>query len=59
MLSLTDRPARLCDGLNRREWMRVGGLSALGLSLPQLMNRALASESAGAVAPSPTRRAKA
>lgn len=25
------------DGLNRREWLRVGGLSAIGLSLPQLL----------------------
>src|SRR3974377_2070691 len=28
---------RLCDGLTRREWLRVGGLSALGLSLPSLL----------------------
>src|SRR5262245_16266803 len=26
-----------CDGLSRRELLRVGGLSALGLSLPQLL----------------------
>src|SRR5512145_2498348 len=25
-----------CDGLSRREMLRVGGLSALGLSMPQL-----------------------
>ncbi len=36
MLSLRARGARLCDGISRREWLRVGGLSALGLSLPQL-----------------------
>ena len=34
MFSLEDRPVRLCDGINRREWLRVGGLSVLGLSLP-------------------------
>ncbi len=37
MFSLHDRPARLCDGISRREWLRVGGLSALGLSLPTLL----------------------
>ena len=37
MLSLHDRPARLCDGISRRELLRVGGLSVLGLSLPDLM----------------------
>ena len=31
------RGATLCDGLSRREWLRVGGLSALGLGLPELM----------------------
>lgn len=28
---------RLCDGLNRRDALHVGGLGALGLSLPQLL----------------------
>jgi hypothetical protein len=37
MFSLHDRPARLCDGISRREWLRVGGLGALGLSLPTLL----------------------
>jgi hypothetical protein len=40
MFSLHDRPARLCDGLSRRELLRVGGLSALGLSLPGLLQAA-------------------
>ena len=30
--------AKLCDGFSRREWMRIGGLSAMGLGLPQLMH---------------------
>jgi hypothetical protein len=30
-------PPRLCDGLTRREILRVGGLSAFGLSLPELL----------------------
>jgi hypothetical protein len=37
MLSIPATGARLCDGLTRREWLRVGGLSAFGLSLPQLL----------------------
>ncbi|MBS0266229.1 MAG: DUF1501 domain-containing protein [Planctomycetes bacterium] len=36
MFTIEDRPARLCDGVSRREWLRIGGLSLLGLSLPQL-----------------------
>ena len=37
MLTLPDIHTRMCDGLRRREAMRIGGLSALGLSLPQLI----------------------
>jgi hypothetical protein len=37
MFGLFDKGTRLCDGLTRREWMRAGGLSALGLSLPALV----------------------
>ncbi len=39
MLVLHDRPTRLCDQISRRELLRVGGLSALGLSLPALRAR--------------------
>ena len=47
MLSLLAPTAsRLCDGLSRREVLRVGGLSALGLSLPDLL-QARASEKPG------------
>ena len=31
------RPSRPGSALSRREWLRVGGLSALGLSLPSLL----------------------
>jgi hypothetical protein len=34
---ILDRGSRLCDGLTRREWLRVGGLGAFGLSLPALL----------------------
>src|SRR5690349_9679716 len=37
MFSIHDQPATLCDGITRRELLRVGGLSALGLSLPSLL----------------------
>jgi hypothetical protein len=48
MFSLFDKGTRLCDGLTRREWLRVGGLGAFGLSLPALLGaRAAASPSGG------------
>ncbi len=37
MLSLNHSGATLCDGLSRREWLRIGGLGAIGLGLPQLI----------------------
>ena len=37
MLSIVGRGAQLCDGLTRREVMRVGALTAGGLSLPHLL----------------------
>jgi len=37
MLSLQDRSYRLCDGITRRQWMRIGGLNLLGLSLVDLL----------------------
>jgi hypothetical protein len=40
MLSILDRTASLSDRVSRREWLRVGGLSTLGLSLPTLLNAA-------------------
>lgn len=36
MFSIPDYSTRLCDGMRRRDAMRVGGLSALGLSLAGL-----------------------
>lgn len=37
MFSFRDRGTRLCDGIHRREWMRIGGLSAFGLGWPNLL----------------------
>jgi hypothetical protein len=36
MLSLHGQRVELCDRLDRRQWIRIGGLGACGLSLPQL-----------------------
>lgn len=52
MFSVEDRPVVLCDGVSRREWLRVGGLSALGLSLADLLG-AQARASTAAPAPRP------
>ncbi|MGE5192758.1 MAG: DUF1501 domain-containing protein [Deltaproteobacteria bacterium] len=38
MFALHQKPTRLCDGLSRRELIRVGGLSLLGISLPGLVH---------------------
>ncbi|MBC8355479.1 MAG: DUF1501 domain-containing protein [Planctomycetes bacterium] len=37
MLSIHDRAYKLCDSVSRREAMRIGGVSAFGLSLAQLL----------------------
>lgn len=37
MLAIHDQPVRMCDGVSRRELLRVGGLSLMGLGLPQLL----------------------
>jgi len=37
MFSLGAASSKLCDGTTRREWLRVGGLSSMGLMLPQLL----------------------
>lgn len=37
MFSFLDSPVRLCNGFARRELLRIGGLSALGLSLSNLL----------------------
>jgi hypothetical protein len=48
MLSIRNRGIRLCDGVSRRDAMRVGGLGALGLSLPQLLQARSANAASGA-----------
>jgi hypothetical protein len=51
MLSLLDPSVSPADRLTRREWLRAGGLSGLGLSLPALL-RAEQNPTAHAAAPS-------
>ena len=52
MLSLPGKSVRTCEGLSRREWLRAGGLSAVGLSLPGLLRgRADAEENHAASRP--------
>lgn len=37
MFSINDRPNSLCDQISRREIIRIGGLTGLGLTLPGLL----------------------
>src|ERR1700677_1626880 len=46
MMLLTAAASRRGNGLSRREVLRLGGLGALGLSLPQLFRGRLASAAA-------------
>ncbi|MFT5526290.1 MAG: hypothetical protein ACI9HK_004264, partial [Pirellulaceae bacterium] len=39
MLDLLGGTTRLCDGLNRRQWLKIGGLAPLGLSLSGLLTQ--------------------
>ena len=36
MLNLTGRGVQLCDGVSRRDWLRIGGVGLGGLTLPGL-----------------------
>src|SRR5687768_5445858 len=37
MFSFGNTCAKLCEGVTRREWLRVGGISSMGLMLPELL----------------------
>ncbi|MCE9531931.1 MAG: DUF1501 domain-containing protein, partial [Planctomycetes bacterium] len=37
MLSLSDQSGSLADRISRREWLQLGGLSTLGLTLPDVL----------------------
>jgi hypothetical protein len=38
MFRIFDQGSTLCDGLTRREWLRIGGLGLGGVSLPTLLD---------------------
>lgn len=48
MLRINGRPRRACDGITRRELLEVGGLSALGLTLPGLLRASATAQTASA-----------
>ena len=48
MLDIRDGDLPLCDGVSRRDVMRIGGLGALGLSLPELIAGREAQAASGA-----------
>ena len=47
MLKINESEYHLCDGVSRREAMRIGGLGAVGLSLPQLIQSQAARANTG------------
>src|SRR6266480_6274035 len=47
MLSFTGRKLRLCDGSTRRDFLTVGGLTALGIALPDLLRAREAAAAGG------------
>ena len=49
MLSIPGPRGRLCDGWTRREFLRVGGATMLGLNLPQMLRLEAQAATAGIV----------
>ncbi|MBM82675.1 MAG: hypothetical protein CMJ78_19095 [Planctomycetaceae bacterium] len=47
MLSFYDEGSRLCDGVTRREWLRIGSVGMGGLSLPTLLSKPAQADSGG------------
>ena len=41
---MTRRPSQFCDGLNRRSFLRIGGMAMGGLALPQLLEASSSGE---------------
>lgn len=55
MLAIPGTPFRLCDGVTRRDFLRIGSLGATGLTLPDLLR----GRAAGAIQPRLPGKAKA
>jgi hypothetical protein len=47
VLEILDASTRLCDGLTRRDWLKIGSLGLAGLSLPNLLQARHADTGAG------------
>jgi len=47
MISIKGNKARLCDGVSRRDFVRVGALGTLGLGLPELLRAEAAAAAVG------------
>ena len=47
MLTIEDRPYRCCDGVSRRDWLRIGALSAFGVTWPGWLRARAAGGEAG------------
>src|SRR5262249_27848882 len=47
MLLIQDKPGRLCDSPSRRELLTVGGISLVGLNLPDFLHRQARAEPSG------------
>ena len=58
MFSLGHQTVQLCDGISRREMLRLGGLSCLGLSLPNLLAAQARAATTKAIPPESFGRAK-
>src|SRR5215470_16225169 len=46
MLSISGAEHRLCDGISRRDFLRVGGLGTAGLAMPELFQSRAAAATA-------------
>src|SRR5438045_4451384 len=44
MLRILGSPKKLCGGMTRRDWLRVGGLGLAGLTLPNVLKLQAAAE---------------
>ena len=47
MLRILDQGRQLCDGLTRREWLRIGGTALGGLTLSGLLAHQARASAAG------------
>ena len=51
MFTLLDRGARLCDGMDRRQWLQIGAAGLGGLSLAGLLSQRRAAAASGQTLP--------